>query len=232
MKRRLAILASVVLVSLVAILWWLTRPIPALPSAPSTTAASSNRATIKTAPSTPASLPLTYEVPGAGKYQGLSDSRWKWWNEIQRRDPAFEWKMPINFYGKVVDGNSQPVADADVRYGWNDTTGSHERLDKSDAGGLFSLTGISGKIVSVSVSKKGYHAGNAARGSFEYAAFFEWNYHEPDANNPVIFRLVKKWMPSRWWLAAPSTPSHMSRAPTTTTCSKADSIENHLRGMG
>ena len=191
MKRRTLILASVVLVLLVAALWWLTRPIATPPSAPSLAAASPTPAAIKTAPPPP-SQPLTYEVPSKGEYQGQSDPRWPWWHAMEKQDPSFEWKMPISFFGKVVDRDGQPVADANVRYGWNDTTGSHERFDKSDPGGLFSLTGISGKIVSVRVEKKGYYAGNESFGSYEYAAFFESNYYEPDENNPVIFRLVKK----------------------------------------
>lgn len=187
MKRRTLILSSVVIVLVVAALWWLMRPVSNPP--PMATIAATNQ---NPAPNQAASPLSTYKVPGTGKYQGLNDPRWKWWSEMEKRDPAFEWKMPISFYGKVLDGNDQPVAEVDIRYGWNDTTGSHERFDKSDASGLFSLSGISGKGVSVSVSKIGYHIGKAARGSFEYAAFFESNYYEPDASNPVIFRLVKK----------------------------------------
>ena len=113
---------------------------------------------------------------------------------MKKQDPTFEWKTPINFYGKVIDQNNEPVAGAAIKFVWNDISpkGSSYAETTSDAGGLFSLIDKEGKGVSVSVSKKGYHIGNAASGSFEYAAFFEWNYHEPDENSPVIFRLVKK----------------------------------------
>ena len=34
-------------------------------------------------------------------------------SEAKRRiDPEYEWKMPINFYGRVVDENEQPVPSA------------------------------------------------------------------------------------------------------------------------
>ena len=85
----------------------------------------------------------TYHVHKGGAYQGLSDPRWKWWKAIAKEDPSFQWQMPVRFYGKVVSGDRLPVADADVRYGWNETIGSHELLDKSNAGGLFPLIGIS-----------------------------------------------------------------------------------------
>lgn len=113
---------------------------------------------------------------------------------MKKQDPTFEWKTPINFYGKVIDQNNEPVAGVAIKFVWNDISpkGSSYAETTSDAGGLFSLIDKEGKGVSVSVSKKGYHIGNAASGSFEYAAFFEWNYHEPDENSPVIFRLVKK----------------------------------------
>ncbi len=38
----------------------------------------------------------------------------------RQADPNFDWKQPINFYGKVVDENNTPVGDADVHFKWND----------------------------------------------------------------------------------------------------------------
>ena len=32
------------------------------------------------------------------------------YREHVRADPAYDWKQPISFYGKVVDENNQPVA--------------------------------------------------------------------------------------------------------------------------
>jgi hypothetical protein len=178
MKGPIVILGSATVALLLVALWWLNRSIPAPPPF--------------VPPEAPTTPPLTYQVPGKGEYQGLSDPRWKWWNEMEKRDTAFEWKMPISFYAKLVDQDDRPIAEAKVRYGWNDVEGSKERFDQSDANGLFSLTGVTGKVLSVRVEKNGYHAGKEAFGAYEYAAFFEPHYHEPDPNNPVIFRLFKK----------------------------------------
>ena len=39
---------------------------------------------------------------------------WDWWNRMEKNDPQFQWKMPINFYGKVVDQFGQQMATAEV----------------------------------------------------------------------------------------------------------------------
>lgn len=110
-------------------------------------------------------------------------------------DRSFEWKIPIKFYGSVIDQEGQPVPDASVRYGWNDVGGSHHAFTKSDASGRFAIEGIRGKILTVDVSKEGYHTSEENQIGFEYAAFFEADYHRPDASNPVTFRLVMQLAP-------------------------------------
>jgi hypothetical protein len=111
---------------------------------------------------------------------------------MEKLDPKFEWKMPIRFYGKVIDQNGQPVPEARIRYGWNGINGSNERFDQSDAQGMFSLEGIHGKLLSVRVQKEGYHARNSGFRAFEYAAFFEPYFHQADPNEPVLFELFRK----------------------------------------
>ncbi len=127
-----------------------------------------------------------------GKYQGRSDPRWEWWKQMEKHDPKFEWKIPIRFYGKVIDQDGQPVAGVRIRYGWNDINGSNERFAESDTQGMFSIENIQGKLLSVRLEKEDYHAVNNGFGSFEYAAFFEPDYHEPEPNNPAVFRMLKK----------------------------------------
>ncbi len=117
-----------------------------------------------------------YEVPSGGSwYQGLSDPRWRWWNSMQKADPSFEWKIPINFYGRVVDQSDQPVAQANIRFKWTDASlhGTKEKATQSDANGLFSLTGQHGKRLEVRVEKAGFHSEGGLGGkSFEYAGCF------------------------------------------------------------
>lgn len=48
------------------------------------------------------------------------------WKFNKKRDPDDDWRTPIEFYGKVVDENTNPVANADIYFGvlrlfqWND----------------------------------------------------------------------------------------------------------------
>jgi hypothetical protein len=117
----------------------------------------------------------------------------RWWQTMRQRDRQFEWKMPIEFYGRVLDDRDQPVSGATVSTEWTDLSkeGSSERILLTDAAGLFSLTGITGKNLGVRVKKDGYKPYHANRSSYEYAAYFEREWHVPDRNNPVIFRLRK-----------------------------------------
>ena len=113
------------------------------------------------------------------------------------KDQFADHKVPINFYGKVVDQNMRPVADARIHLQWStieaaEGTASGEAV--SDDKGLFALTGRHGKGLGVRVEKDGYYTGD--RGSafvpFEFAYPSSPDYYEPDANNPVIFHLRKK----------------------------------------
>jgi Carboxypeptidase regulatory-like domain len=138
----------------------------------------------------------TYAPLPADRKPGYDPSlpQWTEWKRRRKADPQFEWKMPINFYGRVLDQNGQPVKGAKVRFQWTDTSaaGTTERFTETDALGTFSLQNARGKRLGVFVSKDGYHAVAHGRGSFEYAAFFEPIYIEPDTNNPVIFHLLEK----------------------------------------
>jgi hypothetical protein len=111
-----------------------------------------------------------------------------------KRDPSFEWKMPINFYGKVVDEKGEPVSGAAIKMIGTDIspTGNFIDTSASDERGLFSLTGRTGKFLSVEVKKDGYYTSQENHTGFEYAAFSDPNYYQPDPNNPVIFHLRKK----------------------------------------
>lgn len=122
-----------------------------------------------------------------------TDPKWIWWNEQRERDPNFEWKMPIRFYGKVLDENGHPVAGATASFIWTDMSpqGSSTAEAVSDGAGHFSLEGVQGKRLQVRVSKEGYYTDPTNTFSFEYAAFFEQNYYEPNPENPILFRLRK-----------------------------------------
>jgi len=122
-----------------------------------------------------------------------SDPRWKKRETKRRIDPQYEWKMPINFFGRVVDENEQPVPGARIELSWTDFSpaGSSQTQAVTDAQGSFSLVNKTGRHLEVRVSKDGYYTPKRQQISFDYAGFWEANYHEPNPNNPVIFRLRK-----------------------------------------
>src|SRR5438128_2385625 len=74
-------------------------------------------------------------------------------NERILEDPLSDWRTPIQFYGKVVDESGQPVAGATVHFAWNDLSpeGTSRSETESDADGLFSLTGKTGKILTIQI---------------------------------------------------------------------------------
>ena len=103
-----------------------------------------------------------------------------------------EWRTPIEFYGKVVDENTNPVANASVHLVWTDISqeGNSEKDTASDTDGLFSLRNTTGKNLIVQVSKEGYYSYQRFGVAFNYAG--ENQNFVPNAANPVIFRLKKK----------------------------------------
>jgi hypothetical protein len=119
------------------------------------------------------------------------------WPPHRREDPRDWWRTPIDFYGKVVDESSNTIAGADVHFVWTDLspTGNSEKQATSDSDGLFSLRGVSGLNLIVTVSKQGYHAYQPFGAAFNYAG--EAQNFTPDAANPIVFRLKKKGVAER-----------------------------------
>lgn len=103
-----------------------------------------------------------------------------------------EWRTPIEFYGKVVDENTNLVAGAQVDFECNDLSkeGTSYYHAQSDANGLFSINGIQGKLLRVTVGKSGYYP-YQPYGAFFYYAGQNQNFI-PDQWNPVMFKLRKK----------------------------------------
>ena len=114
--------------------------------------------------------------------------------EHKHADPLYDWKQPINFYGKVVDDNNQPVAGASVDYTWSTIQAERGTLTKhseSDEQGLFSIH-ETGSGIGITVSKEGYYTPpNEKLKNYEYANHGDGVF-TPDLANPVVFHLRKK----------------------------------------
>lgn len=105
------------------------------------------------------------------------------------------WQAPIEFYGKVVDENSNAVAGANVVFNWTETPsedGNRTSATSSDAQGLFSLHGARGPSLVVSVGKDGYYSSHNGQKGFKYAF---GDITAPDPQNPVVFQLKRKGTP-------------------------------------
>ena len=116
---------------------------------------------------------------------------WDWWHAMEKADAKFEWKMPIEFFGRVVDQFGSAVDAATVNLEWNVVGGTTKDVVKTAADGSFTLKGARGKILGVNILKEGYLYTKESSKSFEYAAFFQENFHVPDLTQPVVFRLQK-----------------------------------------
>ncbi len=195
-KREIILFGIIILVILGLLGAWLWRPTPkpvaSAPSPPPTRPALT--------PSSPTFTPPPPLPDPGGPLSIKTMSReeaTKLYVQRVNADHQYDWKVPLNFYGKVVDENNQPVAGATAHLQWNTigiAGGTAEEQATSDGNGLFSLTGQHGKVLGVRVDKEGYYTvdGGAGDVSFEYAnPSLAW-WHEPDSNNPVVFHLRKK----------------------------------------
>jgi len=117
--------------------------------------------------------------------------RWQWFRAMLKADPVFEAKTPIEFYGKVVDQNGEPVSGAQVDMNWTVVGGNNSKQLKTRNDGLFELTGVEGKFLSLFIYQQGYLPGKQSHGGYEYGDFSNQFFHIPDPNNPVVFTLWK-----------------------------------------
>jgi hypothetical protein len=118
---------------------------------------------------------------------------WLWREAMEKVDPDYANKTPIEFYGKVVDQNGQPVAGATADLQWTGIQG--EALDKATkitgTDGRFVLSGVEGKLLSVWVHKDGCVGKMEVQGDYDFADFSAPNFYLPDSNNPIVFRVWK-----------------------------------------
>jgi hypothetical protein len=193
--RNLVWVIVVLLVALLAVYLWLHR------AGASSTGVGSQKASSGTTAKSEKSLPATSAPPINPQQvvqpppRGASDAeKWTWWREMSAKDRFFDLKMPISFYGLVVDEQGQPVSGATIKFSWTNLSakGTSQQSTTSDAAGRFSLTDAVGRTLTVRIEKEGYRIYVLKnRFSFDYAMFADERYHQPDSANPVVFVLRK-----------------------------------------
>lgn len=112
--------------------------------------------------------------------------------------------VPFNFYGQVLDQNSQPVKDVEVSVlvYFFDLTQNNFFYDNektiqltTDADGKFQLSD-QGRQITIKMQKVGYEFINSENPSNIYDFGLTGRLHESDMNSPVVFCLHKKSYPA------------------------------------
>ena len=191
-KRKLALVLSALIVVALAMLWWVGAPSSKRLPQTAVKATPTEAPYESPQPDIAQTTPTGRQIPGE-RYEP-SDPRWKEVHAKDLVDRGWEWRMPINFYGRVLDENEQPVPGAKVEFSWTDLSqaGSSQSQTTTDAQGSFSLLNQTGRNLEVRVSKQDYYTPKQHQISFDYAGFWEANYHKPDPQNPVVFHLRRK----------------------------------------
>jgi len=120
------------------------------------------------------------------------------------KDPSWNWKRPIDFYGVVFDENGLGVPDARVSFQWTNISAEDAiNIDGfTDNSGSIELRDKQGYVLSVTVFKDGYYTPTGGSLSFNYAEPWDLRFHRPDAQRPIILKLRKKGQPEplvhRW----------------------------------
>jgi protocatechuate 3,4-dioxygenase beta subunit len=110
--------------------------------------------------------------------------------------------QPIEFYGKVVDQNGNPVVGARVKGGvvvekvWYGGE-NEDYFTSTDLAGDFSFKGMKGAHLSVWISKDGYEFRSNNK-LFIYSLLYGPNErYTPNPNNPVVFTVWKEKGPEK-----------------------------------
>ena len=74
-------------------------------------------------------------------------------------DSLWDYRRPIHFYGQVVDERGNPVAGLSVDFSWKDISpeGTSKSETATDIFGRFSLTGVSGKLLTIRLDDTEYN---------------------------------------------------------------------------
>ena len=126
-------------------------------------------------------------------HNALLEARLKLLEEMRKGDANYKLKVPIEFYGRVLDQHDKPVIGAKVEIRLNSINGitNHDIFTGGD--GTFALAGVSGRYITVNIYGLEGYTGVQSTGSgdYNYAEPGEFKFHVPNPEKPVVFRLWK-----------------------------------------
>ncbi len=105
------------------------------------------------------------------------------------------YNTPINFWGRVVNQDGNPIESAQVTFSTlNKIGGQGTKYNRTtDADGFFNITNISGAELLVKTSKEGFYSPyETAQRSFKYDSPEYGKHPLPTKSNPAIFTLKEK----------------------------------------
>lgn len=181
-NRRWIIVTLLLLVLVLLFLWWRSRHAKTTePQTPPPAAVVPPSPPPQAATQTPPPSPATAAT--SGKREQMSNLL----GGLNHKD--------IEFYGKVVDQEGTPLPDvavyASVLYNTGITSGMAKSETKSNAQGLFSISGMKGRTLGLSLDKPGYEY-DGEKGPFHFTELVgAKDRYTPDQKNPVILVMWK-----------------------------------------
>ena len=139
---------------LLAVVWWVATPSSQISVGDSRPTVEQSRTSIPltSVPVKPAKMFHFKGNPTNAEEQAI----WDWWFYMDKVDPDFQWRTPIEFYGKEIDQHGEPVVGARVRLEWSALGSVPKRELTTGSDGNFAIAGIQGKGISVDVGAPGY----------------------------------------------------------------------------
>jgi len=123
----------------------------------------------------------------------LLEARLKLLEEMKIGDANYKLKVPIEFYGRVLDQHDKPVIGAKIEIRLNSINGITNHDIYTGGDGTFALAGVSGRYITVNIYGLEGYTGVQSTGSgdYNYAEPGELKFHVPNPEKPVVFRLWK-----------------------------------------
>lgn len=198
--RRSVFLLVAIAVAVIALIVWLGEktadtPLPLITETNDAAAAMQRAA--EPSHRKPSSIPSanlsTGQVSALASTSAAPQIQWK--DRRMREGLAMLNDEQVVLYGRVVDQFDSPVAGAKVAGSIQVNSGARVGTDiislNTDADGLFTVSGYTGKAIGIKISKPGYVMATANT-RFVYSLLWpEAERHVPDPNNPVVFRMWK-----------------------------------------
>jgi hypothetical protein len=190
MKKPLGVLVLLMVAVVLVLLFW-RRPIqpPAGTEPPQATVQSTNAPATASSSSVSSTPPPTTSVNQPGIVTGKVETPEQAKQEIESAN------LPIDFYGLVIDQNSNPIPGVEIKSGvrhWvmpdptTELAGSTNILLTATTGvdGRFELSGATGDVFGILLRKDGYILSPKTPGGFAAGT--------SSYNTPVIFRMWRK----------------------------------------